>query len=1034
MAKIRKLYDETIKPDGNKTTIYPVTSTRAVYTPTSITLDTLLSEGYRFGGIVVPDSLPIITNQRVFYGASTPGTYTAFGGITVDSGEAVFIMYNGQSWTKSKFSGNGFTSLTGFKTLSSTVELPTTETQYGYLINGYLYVWVGQDGDTLGGLYLNCGKLRGASAYDIAVEHGFSGTEAEWLNSLQGQRGYTGATGPTGPAGITSVAVTVDDQPAGAPSVTYSLEDGELSLTFSGLKGDTGDSGYTGASGELRVVANLDDGDDYAALSASMGYYIKNDLYPPVHPNGEIAFPVTEKYVTYGGYEEPGGTWNSGGWHGAATPIDEQHPETAMDCSDYYRVDEISKIEYCLCSRNTNTAVISYWKGNYGPLYVGTVGVDRHEAGLQGTNYEQTGTLYSTDFPEGAVYVQFCSTRDSHIVPASHPELAFDFERSVNITFKRGEKFLEREDFQPFETSALGTDYEPLIANANPNNSGNSTDIRSNSAIPVSKGDVVTVTFKPELGEGQYLRYIFAGSDDLVTLTSLGNHRTERNPDDGQISNRYIISSDATKGICVGLRLKNADGTTDATGLRPATKFDVGDLVINVQKADSLAGRLANLEQPNAFVRNADKADNLGSACRFRQASNFSKDFQLLILTDSHDDNMAVLNGVKMANGFETIDAIIHLGDMTGNAMKCNETLDPFIATEKTSTKPFYNVIGNHEAGTYNAVGAVPSQAHMYNVFIAPMVERGYLEYGEYIENKCYYYHDFATPKIRLIVLNEFDGDLTLDDTYWETVPYNSQATKVAWNTTYQPDDVIRMVNSELYYDEYCFRCKQQAKTGSGLSSPGLQTPRYIYGPKNRYISEQQAQWFLDTLYTTPTDYSVVVAMHQVFSPNTTTQVDKKFCQNINATGANSASNLMQTDLIADAVNAFIHGTNFAETVRYVVNGVTYCYDISKDFSHKASGTKFMCYLGGHSHKDLIWKHDTYDKQWMVAPICTNAEGYHQCPGADIRRSRIFTNPNYDCLTTIAFNTTDRTISLTKLGVDVTDEMTPRDYEKIALI
>ena len=41
----------------------------------------------------------------------------------------------------------------------------------------------------------------GESAYEIAVRNGFSGTESQWLASLQGKDGATGATGAQGPAG-----------------------------------------------------------------------------------------------------------------------------------------------------------------------------------------------------------------------------------------------------------------------------------------------------------------------------------------------------------------------------------------------------------------------------------------------------------------------------------------------------------------------------------------------------------------------------------------------------------------------------------------------------------------------------------------------------------------------------------------------------------------------------------------------------------------------------------------------------------------
>ena len=43
--------------------------------------------------------------------------------------------------------------------------------------------------------------VDGKSAYDIAVAHGFVGTEAEWLESLKGEPGKDGAPGEPGKDG-----------------------------------------------------------------------------------------------------------------------------------------------------------------------------------------------------------------------------------------------------------------------------------------------------------------------------------------------------------------------------------------------------------------------------------------------------------------------------------------------------------------------------------------------------------------------------------------------------------------------------------------------------------------------------------------------------------------------------------------------------------------------------------------------------------------------------------------------------------------
>ena len=78
------------------------------------------------------------------------------------------------------------------------------------------------------------------SAYQIAVDNGFEGTEQEWLDSLKGADGAPGIPGIRGEQGL------------------------------------QGNSGYSGAAGELEVVNNLSDGGATKALSAEQGKLIGN--------------------------------------------------------------------------------------------------------------------------------------------------------------------------------------------------------------------------------------------------------------------------------------------------------------------------------------------------------------------------------------------------------------------------------------------------------------------------------------------------------------------------------------------------------------------------------------------------------------------------------------------------------------------------------------------------------------------------------------------------------------------------------------
>lgn len=77
----------------------------------------------------------------------------------------------------------------------------------------------------------------GKSAYEIALQNGFIGTEADWLTSLKGQKGDTGAPGAKGASGEKG-----DRGEPGTPGAKG--ERGEK-----GEKGDAGTSGKDGTNG-----------------------------------------------------------------------------------------------------------------------------------------------------------------------------------------------------------------------------------------------------------------------------------------------------------------------------------------------------------------------------------------------------------------------------------------------------------------------------------------------------------------------------------------------------------------------------------------------------------------------------------------------------------------------------------------------------------------------------------------------------------------------------------------------------------------
>lgn len=493
----------------------------------------------------------------------------------------------------------------------------------------------------------------------------------------------------------------------------------------------------------------------------------------------------------------------------------------------------------------------------------------------------------------------------------------------------------------------------------------------------------------------------------------------------------YTIHHDGIDQVSFVLLGRIGSSTGERITFRVAT-FD-GRITCGYSLKSSLNSRLSALESGTitAYNRNAGRAIELNAACRRSKSANDSKDFQLLIVTDVHQDTVAEDNAIDMANNFDSIACVFNCGDEmasfynisnpAGNSVQYADIIS-------MSQKPYFFAIGNHEAGTFNFIQYCPTSAMMYESFIKPLVDKGFIGVGEYETDKCYYYHDFTTEKIRLVVLNEYDSPLEVDDTKWTPVTYDSTLSNIAWNTSYEVGDKVNVTG----YTDYSFECKVGLTTPSSIyDNTGDVMPRYKLTPGYRYIGQTQAQWFLDTLEDTPADYSVIVMLHNPFSDLAVVE-NKKFSQpsEVGKYGSAFSQNNMSTDFIADAVHAFMTKDASYSQVVTMKNGTT--YSVSKDFSSVASGVKFLCYIGGHSHRDLIWRHSVYTEQWQVSPVCANSTNYAQYTGADIRRT---TQDGYakDSVTCVAFNVADREIRLSKLGVNITEDMTYRDFEKIGL-
>ena len=116
--------------------------------------------------------------------------------------------------------------------------------------SGVVITIVDADGETSATLHNGANGEKGTdgkSAYQIAVEQGYQGSESDWLSSLKGDKGEKGNTGAKGNPGQDGA----DGKSAYAIAVEHGYEDSEEKwlLSLKGEKGDTGERGEKGDAG-----------------------------------------------------------------------------------------------------------------------------------------------------------------------------------------------------------------------------------------------------------------------------------------------------------------------------------------------------------------------------------------------------------------------------------------------------------------------------------------------------------------------------------------------------------------------------------------------------------------------------------------------------------------------------------------------------------------------------------------------------------------------------------------------------------------
>lgn len=153
--------------------------------------------------------------------------------------------------------------------------------------------------------------IQGLSAYQVAVQHGFEGTEAEWLISLKGEKGETGPKGDKGNTG--EKGATGERGPQGLQ--------GERGLQ--GIQGEQGEPGIQGPKGDtgsgLNIKGELDSESQLPQEGVSGdAWLISGNLYVYVGENGNVE--SNPKWSNVGSIQGPAGPTGPKGEQGEPGP------------------------------------------------------------------------------------------------------------------------------------------------------------------------------------------------------------------------------------------------------------------------------------------------------------------------------------------------------------------------------------------------------------------------------------------------------------------------------------------------------------------------------------------------------------------------------------------------------------------------------------------------------------------------------------------------------------------------------------------
>lgn len=430
------------------------------------------------------------------------------------------------------------------------------------------------------------------------------------------------------------------------------------------------------------------------------------------------------------------------------------------------------------------------------------------------------------------------------------------------------------------------------------------------------------------------------------------------------------------------------------TAPRNAAKF-----VANSQKGRSIYVYKCHKDNLRVVTENAGGINRINAARdRFNTAANFKANgtgrngsglFTLAHISDLHTDGIRYKNFREFVDSLR-IDAAINTGDIVNGYAVASPTDEKYIA--QTATEMRYitdvdgsidvlQVVGNHDkAGSNTYVNA--DDALYNNMKLSDMID--YTDDSN-TEGKLYYVRKYSTT----------------DNNYLTTEFGNS-----VW---------------VIVLDQYDI-------------SDYADTPTATLAGKKHY-SQAQITWLVGVLQSAiANNASVIIAMHHYDQGRLPQSNDSRFFQSPNYIDKSSYDTFVTSDkvdkhqatIVEDIVDAFKNGTSIKQNYTYSDLSTTIAVDVTF-----ASAGSFICYLTGHTHRDLCGYSSLHPDQLYLTVACGcvygEADGYMLNVGEQSTDlPRIIGTKSEDCFNVYAIDLQNKKVKVVRIGSDVTADMTDR--------